>query len=235
MSGCSAPYGASCTRSAASPTWRRRPLQPSPRGSPRPSSPRRSACSRPYPQWSPTTASPTTSIASPCASRASWKSSPTSCSVRPRRGSRARTKQRGPDAMRARRLMNEINIVPYVDVMLVLLVIFMVTAPLVNPGVIDLPSVGKSSQPPASPLEVIVRRDQSLMLRERDKGRADERAVSTAQLVAALRERQKKSPDQPVVISADKDVRYEAVLKVMDELQRQNIRRVGLLVKPATP
>ena len=137
--------------------------------------------------------------------------------------------------MRSRRLMNQINIVPYVDVMLVLLVIFMVTAPLVNPGVIDLPSVGKSSQPPAAPLEVIVRRDQSLMLRERDKGAADERAVSTAQLVAALRERQRKNRDQPVVISADKDVRYEAVLKVMDELQRQNIRRVGLLVKPASP
>ena len=136
--------------------------------------------------------------------------------------------------MRSRRLMNEINIVPYVDVMLVLLVIFMVTAPLVNPGVIDLPSVGKSSLPPAAPLEVIVRRDSSLMLRERDKGRADERAVSSAQLVAALQERQKKSPDQPVVISADKDVRYEAVLKVMDELQRHNIHRVGLLVKPAT-
>src|SRR5207247_10485819 len=141
----------------------------------------------------------------------------------------------GLKTVRARRLMNEINIVPYVDVMLVLLVIFMVTAPLVNPGVIDLPSVGKSSQPPASPLEVIVRRDQSLMLRERDKGRADEHAVSTAQLTAALRERQKKNPNQPVVISADKEVRYEAVLKVMDELQRQNIRRVGLLVKPATP
>ncbi len=144
--------------------------------------------------------------------------------------------------MRSRRLMNQINVVPYVDVMLVLLVIFMVTAPLVNPGVIDLPSVGKSSQPPAAPLEVIVRRDQSLMLRERDKGAADERAVSTAQLVAALREmvaalreRQKKNRDQPVVISADKDVRYEAVLKVMDELQRHNIRRVGLLVKPASP
>ena len=135
--------------------------------------------------------------------------------------------------MRPRRLMNEINIVPYVDVMLVLLVIFMVTAPLVNPGVVDLPSVGKSSQAPATPLEVIVRRDQSLMLRERDKGKSDERAVSTQQLVAALRERQKKNPDQPVVISADKDVRYEAVLKVMDELQRHNIRRVGLLVKPA--
>lgn len=135
--------------------------------------------------------------------------------------------------MRPRKLMNQINVVPYVDVMLVLLVIFMVTAPLVNPGVIDLPSVGKSAQPPAAPLEVIIRSDQSLMLRERDKGQTQERAVSTAQLVAALRERQ--NADQPVVIAADKDVRYEAVLKVMDELQRNNVRRVGLLVKPAGP
>jgi biopolymer transport protein TolR len=95
--------------------------------------------------------------------------------------------------------------------------------------------VGKSSQPPVAPLEVIVRRDQTLMLRERDQGKADERAVSAAQLVDALRERQRKNPNQPVVISADKDVRYEAVLKVMDQLQRNNIRRVGLLVKPAEP
>jgi biopolymer transport protein TolR len=129
--------------------------------------------------------------------------------------------------------MNQINVVPYVDVMLVLLVIFMVTAPLITPGVVELPSVGRSSEPPAAPLEVVIRRDQSLLLRERDKGKPDERAVTNAQLVAALRERQKKNPNQPVVISADKDVRYEAVLKVMDELQRQNIRRVGLMVKPA--
>jgi len=134
--------------------------------------------------------------------------------------------------MRPRKLVNQINIVPYVDVMLVLLVIFMVTAPLVNPGVIDLPSVGKSSQPPPAPLEVVIRADQTLMLREHDKGRTDERAVSTTQLIAALRERQKTNPDVPVVIAADRNVRYEAVLKVMDELQRGNVRRVGLLVKP---
>ena len=58
-----------------------------------------------------------------------------------------------------------------------------------------------------------------------------ERRVTTAELVGALRERQARNPDQPVVIAADKDVRYEAVLKVMDELQKANIRRVGLLVK----
>jgi biopolymer transport protein TolR len=135
--------------------------------------------------------------------------------------------------MRPRKLVNQINIVPYVDVMLVLLVIFMVTAPLVNPGVIDLPSVGKSSQPPPAPLEVVIRADQTLMLRERDKGKTEERSISTTQLIAALHARQRTNPDVPVVIAADKNVRYEAVLKVMDELQRGNVRRVGLLVKPA--
>jgi biopolymer transport protein TolR len=134
--------------------------------------------------------------------------------------------------VRARKLVNQINIVPYVDVMLVLLVIFMVTAPLVNPGVIDLPSIGKSSQPPPAPLEVIIRADQTLMLRERDKGRTDERPVSMPQLLALVRERQRANPDVPVVIAGDRSVRYEAVLKVMDELQRNNVRRVGLLVKP---
>ena len=138
--------------------------------------------------------------------------------------------------MRPRKLLNQINVVPYIDVMLVLLVIFMVTAPLVNPGVVDLPSVGKSAQAPVAPLEVIIRSDTSLLLRDRGTGKgeqAKERPVSAKELVAALREVQSRNPDQPVVIAADKDVRYEAVLKVMDELQRNNVRRVGLLVKPA--
>ena len=134
--------------------------------------------------------------------------------------------------MRPRKLVNQINIVPYVDVMLVLLVIFMVTAPLVNPAAIDLPSVGKSSQPPPAPLEVIIRADQTMMLRERDKGRTDERPVSMQQLISVVRERQRANRDVPVVIAGDKNVRYEAVLKVMDELQKGNVRRVGLLVKP---
>lgn len=140
--------------------------------------------------------------------------------------------------MRPRRLMNQINVVPYVDVMLVLLVIFMVTAPLVSTGLVDLPTLGKSAQVPAAPLEVIIRADTSLVLRERAgaaAGQVQERSVSTAELVAALREKQARNPDQPVVIAGDKNVRYDAVLKVMDELQKANIRRVGLLVKAASP
>jgi biopolymer transport protein TolR len=135
--------------------------------------------------------------------------------------------------MRRRKLMNEINVVPYVDVMLVLLVIFMVTAPLITPGLVELPSVAKSSQPPEAPLEVIIRPDQSLLLRERVKGQGVDRTVNMQQLIAGVKERQRRSPDQAVVISADKDVRYEAVLKVMDELQRADVKRVGLMVKPA--
>jgi biopolymer transport protein TolR len=133
--------------------------------------------------------------------------------------------------MRQRKLMNQINVVPYIDVMLVLLVIFMVTAPLVNPGVVDLPSVGKAAQPPVAPMEVVIRNDGSLLLRDRDKG-GDERRVTNAELVALLQKRQATNPEQPVVIAADKDVRYEAVMKVMDELQRASVKRVGLLVKP---
>ncbi len=134
----------------------------------------------------------------------------------------------------ARRLMNQINVVPYIDVMLVLLVIFMITAPLVNPGQVELPSVGKASSPPVAPLEVSVRTDQTLWLRDRAAG-AGERLVSRNDLLAAIRQKQAKNPEQAVVIAADKDVRYEAVLDVMDMLQQNQVRKVGLLAKPRTP
>jgi len=131
--------------------------------------------------------------------------------------------------------MHDINIVPYVDVMLVLLVIFMVTAPLVTPGVIDLPSVAKSSNAPLAPLEVVIRQNRTMLLRVRDAhgALAEERPVGRAELARVIRERQGKNLDRPVLIAADKDVRYEAVLNVMDELQKQQVRRVGLLVQPA--
>ena len=131
----------------------------------------------------------------------------------------------------SRRLMNQINVVPYIDVMLVLLVIFMITAPLINPGQIELPSVGKTSDPPVAPLEVSVHTDQTLWLRDRAVG-ADERKVSRNELIVAIRQKQAKNPEQAVVIAADKDVRYEAVLDVMDMLQQNRVRKVGLLVKP---
>jgi biopolymer transport protein TolR len=133
-----------------------------------------------------------------------------------------------------RRLMNQINVVPYIDVMLVLLVIFMITAPLINPGQIELPQVGKTSNPPVAPLEISVRTDQSLWLRDREKGSA-ERKMSRNEVIQAIRDKQKRNPEQAVVIAADKDVRYEAVLEVMDMLQQNQVRKVGLLAKPRSP
>ena len=127
--------------------------------------------------------------------------------------------------------MNEINVVPYIDVMLVLLVIFMVTAPMIQPGSVDLPSVGKSSLPPAAPLEVIIKADASLAIRDRAKGSA-EQVVARADLAARIREAQAANPQQAVLIAGDKSVRYEAVLAVMDELQRQQVTKIGLLVQP---
>ncbi|MFZ5511026.1 MAG: protein TolR [Pseudomonadota bacterium] len=133
--------------------------------------------------------------------------------------------------MKQRRLMNQINVVPYIDVMLVLLVIFMVTAPLIQPGLIDLPSVGKAAQPPVAPLEVIINADQSLELRDRSRGDAS-RAMTRGELARAIVAAQQQNPQQAVVIAADKSVRYEAVLNVMDELQKSQVARIGLLVQP---
>ena len=134
--------------------------------------------------------------------------------------------------MRKRRLMNEINVVPYIDVMLVLLVIFMVTAPMIQPGSVDLPTVGKSSLPPVAPLEVIIKADSSLALRDRAKG-STEQVVARADLAGRLREAQAANPQQAVLIAGDRNVKYEVVLGVMDELQRQQVTRIGLLVQPA--
>jgi biopolymer transport protein TolR len=136
------------------------------------------------------------------------------------------------NGMRRSRLppMSQINVVPYIDVMLVLLVIFMITAPLMNPGQIDLPSVGKSLAPPVAPLEIIIRKDTTLALRDHGKG-GQESPVSREELVARVQSSLVKNAEQPVVISADKSVRYEEVINVMDMLQQQHIKKIGLLAK----
>ena len=129
--------------------------------------------------------------------------------------------------------MNEINVVPYIDVMLVLLVIFMVTAPLITPSVIDLPTVGKASQPRVVPLEVFVRADQGLVVRTRDSGGriVDERSVSRGELASVLKSARGKTDELSVLVGGDKNARYESVLQVMDELRKQGIQKVGLQVR----
>jgi biopolymer transport protein TolR len=133
---------------------------------------------------------------------------------------------------RQRRSMAEINVVPYIDVMLVLLIIFMVSAPLINPGQIDLPQVGQSLNPAVAPLEVRIKAGGELAVVDRSKS-TGETVVKRAQLVDLIRASQRANPDQAVVIAGDKAVRYEEVLKVMDLLQQSQVRRVGLLARPA--
>jgi len=127
-----------------------------------------------------------------------------------------------------RRTINEINMVPFIDVMLVLLIIFMVTAPLITTGLVDLPSVGKSRQRPEHVIELVVATDESLRLRVDGK---DAQSVPLRSVAARVREAQAGNADTPVVISADRAVKYEAVVKVMDALQRAGVQRVGLSVK----
>jgi biopolymer transport protein TolR len=133
--------------------------------------------------------------------------------------------------MRERRLVSQINVVPYIDVMLVLLVIFMVTAPMIQTGNIELPTVGKSGEPPLAPLEVIVRADSSLALRDRSKG-DEEQPIDRSELPKLLKAAQRRSPGQAVLIAGDRNVKYEAVLTVLDELQKQHVAKIGLLVQP---
>ncbi len=128
------------------------------------------------------------------------------------------------------RLMNEINVVPYIDVMLVLLIIFMITAPMINHGQIELPQIGKSLATPVAPLEVIIKADGSLTLRDRAKS-AVEQKVDRNQLIEAIKQKQAQNAEQPVVIAADKNVRYDEVIKVMDILQQNQVQKVGLLAQ----
>jgi biopolymer transport protein TolR len=134
---------------------------------------------------------------------------------------------------RPRKFMNQINVVPYIDVMLVLLIIFMVTAPLINPGQVELPQMGAELKPPVAPLEVTIKTDKTLWLRDLAGKNGTESQVSEDDLVAAVRQKQDSNPEQPVVIAADKDVRYQEVIRVMDILQRNQVKKIGLLAKPA--
>jgi len=132
---------------------------------------------------------------------------------------------------RGRRTVNEINMVPFIDVMLVLLIIFMVTAPLITPSVIDLPSVGKAKRQPDKVVQVLIAKDEHLELKSGDKTQA----MSLKEIAPAVLKAQAGQPpgSVAVVISADRNVKYENVVKVMDTLQRAGVQRVGLSVQLA--
>ncbi|NBT34758.1 MAG: ExbD/TolR family protein [Betaproteobacteria bacterium] len=130
---------------------------------------------------------------------------------------------------RRRRMMSEINVVPYIDVTLVLLIIFMVTAPMIVTGSIDLPRVGQSAQDPISAIEVIIRKDGSHALRKREQG-AQEQPTSKAEMIDRLRQLGPQS-GTPIIVMAERDVRYELVAQTLSKLQSAGIGRVGLAVR----
>ncbi|HMA07447.1 MAG TPA: biopolymer transporter ExbD [Ramlibacter sp.] len=132
---------------------------------------------------------------------------------------------------RGRRTISEINMVPFIDVMLVLLIIFMVTAPLIAPSMIDLPSVGKAPKQPDQVIQVLIGRDESLKLKINDKTVS----LPLDAMAAAVTQAQAGRPAgaSAVVISADRNVKYESVVNVMDRLQRAGVQRVGLSVQLA--
>lgn len=128
---------------------------------------------------------------------------------------------------RSRRMKNEMNVVPYIDVMLVLLVIFMVTAPMITPGLINLPSVGQAVEVPATPVEVQIEENGDVSVRLRKPGQnfeliPKEEVLARVQSMAAA--------DTPVVIAADGKVPYEEVMKIMDTLRSNGMSRLGLMV-----
>lgn len=134
---------------------------------------------------------------------------------------------RGSTGRHGRRMKNEINVVPYIDVMLVLLVIFMVTAPMITPGLVELPSVGQASEVPAKPVEIQVDKDGKLAIRMRDAG-SEFMNIEKSTLLNEVRSRMQA--DSPVVIAADGKVPYETVMGLMDELRSNGINRLGLIV-----
>ncbi len=131
---------------------------------------------------------------------------------------------------RGRRTINEINMVPFIDVMLVLLIIFMVTAPLITPSVINLPSVDRANKQPDKPIEIVIKSDDLIELKKDPATGSAGLQIPMAQIGRTVKAAFGEGEQRPVVISADKSVKYETVVKAMDQLKRNGIERVGLSV-----
>ena len=133
---------------------------------------------------------------------------------------------------RGRRTISEINMVPFIDVMLVLLIIFMVTAPLITPSMIALPKVGKAAVQPQSPIQILISKDEAIQIKVKTNS-VSSNVNSVAADITKLEPKVKLAVAEavPVVISADKSIKYETVVKVMDNLQKAGVSRVGLSVQ----
>ena len=137
---------------------------------------------------------------------------------------------------RGRRTISEINMVPFIDVMLVLLIIFMVTAPLITPSMIALPKVGKAAAQPQSPVQILITKDEAVQIKIKNNtttSSVSNLAADVVKLQPGVKAGAVGAEATPVVISADKSIKYETVVKVMDNLQKAGVARVGLSVQTA--
>jgi biopolymer transport protein TolR len=127
---------------------------------------------------------------------------------------------------RKRRVMNQINVVPYIDVTLVLLVIFMVTAPMTNPGVVELPKVGS---------DVLKQQTAPMVITLQANGKIEfqEKELEKDQLLFEIKQQLAKTPDTAFVVSADKKSSYEQVAQLLEILKRSGAAKTGLLLNPS--
>ncbi len=135
---------------------------------------------------------------------------------------------------RARKFKAEINVVPYIDVMLVLLVIFMVAAPLTNPSVINLPTAARSTLPPTEYIQISLKPDESAQIQVKgSSGPASpaQTVAKRADLLALLRTLHEENPKFPVMVAADKNCKYDDVVTIISEAKKIGIDRVGLATK----
>jgi biopolymer transport protein TolR len=131
---------------------------------------------------------------------------------------------------RTRKLKFEINVVPYIDVMLVLVVILMVAAPMTNPSVVNLPNAGASKQAPTDYLELTIKADGSASIGRHSQGKG-EKSISRADLMERLQHLHETEPDLPLLIAADKDIKYDEVMQTIAGAKKLGIARVGLATK----
>ncbi len=135
---------------------------------------------------------------------------------------------------RRNKFKSEINVVPYIDVMLVLLVIFMVVAPVTNPGVVDLPTAERTALPPSDYIQISLRPDVSaeIGIHRPGKGRdVFESVPDKDALMQNLQVLHAENPDLPVLIAADKNIIYNEVIQVISDAKKMGIRRVGLATR----
>lgn len=128
--------------------------------------------------------------------------------------------------MRQRRLMNQINVVPYIDVMLVLLVIFMVTAPMVQPGNIDVPSAGPITAPPAEAMVIEVKADGAMAIRKTSN--ASSRPVSHLEFQRVIKEALAANAEQPFLVAASKELQYQKVIDILETARQLGVKKISL-------